>query len=186
MLLNYIFWKYTGATDLQNHKKISLILYTRKKWKKKKMIFGYKNKKIQPGYKNRIWYWKMCHAQGEKWKKTNNGRNKTGKWGKIRNTWRKGKLQIFWNTWNGQHKTSGYEGKIRKENFRRTKKLLEVISSAAGIPLKGIGDYIKKSKERLLITMVTNGTDNKSTNRAATKISEREWEEEQMWGYFKR
>ena len=27
------------------------------------------SKNIQPGYRNRIWYWKVYHAENENWKK---------------------------------------------------------------------------------------------------------------------
>ena len=46
-------------------------------WLKKK-----KKKKIQPVYRNEILHRKMCHGHNEKWKKTNNGNNRTANWKK--------------------------------------------------------------------------------------------------------
>ncbi len=31
---------------------------------------------IQPGYRNGIWLWKMCHTDDEKWEKRIRGRNR--------------------------------------------------------------------------------------------------------------
>ena len=49
-----------------------------KKWKRIG-DFDTNNKNIQPGYKNGVWYRKMCHAYKEKWENTNNRRNRTVK-----------------------------------------------------------------------------------------------------------
>ena len=43
----------------------------------------------------------MCHAPKEKWKKTNNIRNRTAKLRKNQNTWRKGNLQALENIESG-------------------------------------------------------------------------------------
>ena len=37
------------------------------------------NTNMQPGYRNGIWYRKMCHTYHEKWGKRNTGRNRTTK-----------------------------------------------------------------------------------------------------------
>ena len=64
----------------------------------------------------------MRHADNEKWKKKNNGMNRTAESVKNQNALRKGKLQVLGNIGSGHHQTSGE--KI-KEYLRRTRKLLE-------------------------------------------------------------
>ena len=53
----------------------------------------------------------MCYTPNEKWKKTNNGRNRTRKSRKNKNAWRKGKLQVLGNIGSGHHQISGDESK---------------------------------------------------------------------------
>ena len=55
----------------------------------KELETGSNNKNIEPEYRNGIWLRKMCHAQNEKWKKTN---NRSAKSRKNQNTWNKEKL----------------------------------------------------------------------------------------------
>ena len=66
----------------------------------------------------------MCHANNEKRKTTNDGRNRTIKSRKNQNTRTKGNLQVLGNTGSGPHQTSGDERKKIKY-LRRTRKLLE-------------------------------------------------------------
>ena len=67
----------------------------------------------------------LSHANNEKWKKTNNGRNRTVKSGKNHNIQRKGKLQVLGNTGSEHQQASTDERKNKKEYLRRTRKLLE-------------------------------------------------------------
>ena len=53
----------------------------------------------------------MSNADNEKGKRTNNGRNKTGKSRKNQNTRRKGNLLVPGNIESGHHQTSGDERK---------------------------------------------------------------------------
>ena len=70
------------------------------------------NKNIQLDNRNGIWHGKISYTHNQKWKKTNNGRNKTAKLRKKQNTWRKGKLQVIGNIGNEHHQTNGDERKI--------------------------------------------------------------------------
>ena len=84
------------------------------------------DKNIQPGYGNGICHRKLCHAHNRKWKKKNNGRNRTAKSGKNLNALSETNLQVLRNIGSGYHQTSGDERKIKKKPFlRRTRKLLE-------------------------------------------------------------
>ena len=56
----------------------------------------------------------MCYANNEKWKETNNRRNRTAKSRKNQNAEGKGKLQVLGNTGIGLHQTSVDERKIKK------------------------------------------------------------------------
>ena len=47
----------------------------------------------------------MCYSNYEKWKTTNDGRNRTTKTRKNQNTRRKGNLEISGNIGNGYHQT---------------------------------------------------------------------------------
>ena len=49
-----------------------------KKWKRPRAP-DTNNKNILSGYRNRIWYCKMCHVDNKGWKKRNNGRDREGK-----------------------------------------------------------------------------------------------------------
>ena len=64
------------------------------------------NKTIQPGYRGGIWHRKVCHTHYEKWKNTNNRRNRNAKSRKNQNVWRKGKLQVLGNGGSAHHQTS--------------------------------------------------------------------------------
>ena len=57
---------------------------------------------------------KLCQTHNQKWKKTNNGSNRTNKSRKTRNAWRKGNLQVLWNIESGQHQTCEDERKNKK------------------------------------------------------------------------
>ena len=67
---------------------------------------------IQLGYRGGILHKKMCHANNEKQKTANDGRNKTTESRKNQN-FRKKKtnLRVFGNIGSGHHQTSGEEGK---------------------------------------------------------------------------
>ena len=58
----------------------------------------------------------MWHAHNEKWKKTNNERNRTTKSRKNQNSWREEKLRIVGNIRSGYHQTSGDERKKSEKN----------------------------------------------------------------------
>ena len=60
----------------------------------------------------------MCHVNNEKWKTTNEGRNRTTKPRKNQIVQRKGNLQILGNIGSRQHQTSGYVIKIKKNTLR--------------------------------------------------------------------
>ena len=77
---------------------------------------------------------KMYHAHNEKWKKTNNGRNKTAKSKKNQNAWRKGNLQVIGNIGSEQ---AEMKEKKKKECLRRTRKLLETKLASRNL-IKGI------------------------------------------------
>ena len=67
----------------------------------------------------------MCHAHNEKWKRTNNWRNRTAKSRKNQNGLRKGKLQVLGNIGSRYHQTNWDEIKKRKVYLRQMRKLLE-------------------------------------------------------------
>ena len=57
----------------------------------------------------------MCSANNNnKWKETNNGRNRIAKSMKTQNAWTKGNLQVLGKSESGHHQTSGDEGKNKK------------------------------------------------------------------------
>ena len=95
MPLNYILRECIGGHKFTKSKE-NLLMYIddsklfAKNGKKLETLIQTKN--IQPGYRNEILLKKMCHARNEKWKKTNNGRNRSTKLGKNENTRRKGNL----------------------------------------------------------------------------------------------
>ena len=69
----------------------------------------------------------------------------------------------------------------RKEGRKR----LDSIEDSMDALIRGLKDYLKKIKERLII--VTNkSTDSIRTNRTTTKIRKQKWEEKQAYGYFMR
>ena len=51
--------------------------------------------------------------------------------------------------------------------------------------IQGLKEYSKKIKERL-ITGASHSTGNIRTNRKTAKTRKQEWEEKQLYGYFKR
>ena len=57
----------------------------------------------------------MCHANNEKRKTTNAGRNRTTKLRKNQNAWRKGNLQVLGNIGSGHHQTSQDERKKKSK-----------------------------------------------------------------------
>ena len=68
----------------------------------------------------------MCYACNEKWEKRGKkGTNSITKSGTYENRWRKGKLLVHGNIRSEHHQASGDEEKIRKDNIKRIRKLLE-------------------------------------------------------------
>ena len=65
---------------------------------------------------------KICHANNEKQKKTNNGRNRTASSTKNQNAWRKGKLQVLWNIRSGLYPTIRDERSNKKRVPQKYKK----------------------------------------------------------------
>ena len=60
-----------------------------------------------------------------------------------------------------------------------------IIEAHIVISIQWLKDYIKKSKERLIVT-VGHRIDSISTNKMTRKTRKHEWEEKQLYGYFKR
>ena len=69
------------------------------------------NKNTQSGYRNGIWYRKICHDNNEKRKKINTGRNRTTKSREHQNSWHEGNLPVLRNIGSRNHQTSGDENK---------------------------------------------------------------------------
>ena len=61
---------------------------------------------------------------------------------------------------------------------------LAIIEDCVGASIRELEDYIKKDKEGL-ITATNNITDNIRINRTTISIKQ-EWEDKQLYGYFKR
>ena len=59
------------------------------------------DKKIQPGYRNGIRHWKVCHDDIGNWEKRNNRRNRNAKSGKCQNAWVEENLQVLGNIRSG-------------------------------------------------------------------------------------
>ena len=78
----------------------------------------------------------MCPAHNEKWKKTNNGKNRTDKFGKNQNAWRKEKSQVLGNIGNG-HQTSEDERKNNKRVSQTNKLASRKQTLAVEISSKG-------------------------------------------------
>ena len=78
-------------------------------------------------HRNRIWHWKICSANNDKWKKRNNRRNRTAKSGKNQKASIEEKIQVLENTGSRHHKTSRNlkKKKNRKERHKWTRKLLK-------------------------------------------------------------
>ena len=101
----------------------------------------------------------MCHANNEKRKNTNNGRNRTTKPRKNQSAWRKGKLQVLDNIGGGHYQISEDKRKIAKEYHRRTIKLLKTKLCGRNfiigikiriVPLvRYLGPFLKWTREEL-------------------------------------
>ena len=112
----------------------------------------------------------MCHANNEKWKKTNNGRNRTTKSGKNQNDQRKGNLQVIGNIGSGHYRTSGDERKIKKEDLTQARKQLETklckrnlikwVNTWVGPPCMILGSILEMDEGRTQ----TNGPEDKKDN----------------------
>ena len=104
---------------------------------------------------------KICHAHHEKWKKTNNGRNRTAQLRKNPVARIKGNLHILGNIGSRPHETNGKERKkIRKTYLRITRKLLETKLSSQDLiltinthaflpPCRILGIILKMDNERI-------------------------------------
>ena len=116
--LDYVFRKWIGTRNLQNHKKklITLCIWMISSYlqKMKQKDSDTTNRNIQPRYRNRIWHWKMRHAHGKEWKR-HNGKNRTAKSKKHQNVWRKEKLQILGNIRRGHYQINRDKRKNNKK-----------------------------------------------------------------------
>ena len=84
----------------------------------------------------------MWHANNEKGKTINDGRNRTTKSRKNQNTWRKGNLQILGNIERGHHQICGNERKnLKKEYHSKTRKLLKIKPHSRNI-IKEINTWV--------------------------------------------
>ena len=90
---------------------------------------------MQPGYKNEIWYSKMCHAYNEKWKKRNNRMNRTAKSWKYQKTWGEENFQAPLKIGNGHHETNR-DNKKKKEKISSEEENFSKQSLATEITLK--------------------------------------------------
>ena len=72
---------------------------------------------------------------------------------------------------------------IKTDYMCQEKKEDASIEDSVYASIRGLEDYIKKSKERL-ITLTRHSTNNIMINRRT--ITEGKWEEKQPYGYFKR
>ena len=59
------------------------------------------------------------------------------------------------------------------------------IEDSVDASIRGVEDYIKKSKERLM-TVASKTTDHIRTNRTTTETTEQKWKEKQLFGYLRR
>ena len=66
------------------------------------------------------------YTNNEKWKKINNGRNRTAKLRKNKNNWRKESLKVLSNIGSEHHQTRRDERKNEKKYIRRTRKLFKI------------------------------------------------------------
>ena len=125
------------------------------------------NKNIQLGYRNRIWYWKMCHADNEKWEKRNNRRNRTAKLGNRNSEDKWTKEQVM-----TMHKFLNPRDDINRLYMSRKKgkRGLNCIEDHVDTSIQGHQEYMKKIKERL-IRAASNSNGNIMTNRKTTKTS---------------
>ena len=131
MPLNYISrvcirgYKVTKSPEMINH-----LLYTDNtnmfSKNEKDLATDTNNKNIHTEYKNGIWYWKMCHDHNDKWKLSNNRRNRIAKSRKNQSTRSKGKLQVLGILKACIITPAEMKEKIRKMYLRRTRKLLEI------------------------------------------------------------
>ena len=96
-------YKFTKTQEKINHPmyKNEIMLFAEKEnnWR----ASDANNKNIQPKCMNGIWHRKVCNNHNEKWKVTNNGRNRTAKSRKNQNFRRKGKLQVLGNIGSDYH-----------------------------------------------------------------------------------
>ena len=142
MPLNHILRKCIGGSKFtysQEKKNQPLNIYGQHQsvCKKQKELETNTNKDIQSGYKNGIQNRQMCHANYEKWEKTNNSRNRTARSIKNQNTGRKGNLQLLRNIGSEHHQISRDERKIQQESLKRTRKLFKTKFCSRNL-IKGI------------------------------------------------
>ena len=86
---------------------------------------GVNKNNVQSKYREGMWHRKMCHANIEKRKTTNDGKNITTKSRKSQNDRKKEKSQILGNIGSGHHQTSGrWKKKVKRiphENEKTTR-----------------------------------------------------------------
>ena len=120
-------------------------------------------KNIQSGCRDRIIHRKMCHANNEKQKTTNNGWNRSNKSRKNQNALRKGNLQMLGNIGSGHHQISGDERIIKNEYLRRTRKAFETKQDSKNL-IKGINTWAVHIC-KILMTILETYEGRTSTNR---------------------
>ena len=87
---------------------------------------------IQSGYRDEIWQRKICRANNELLKTTNDGRNRTTKSRKNQNAQRKGK--VLWNIGSGYYQISRDKRKLKvsisgeRESDSKSKYIVETSS----------------------------------------------------------
>ena len=123
---------------------------------------------IQSWYKDGILHRKMCHANNEQRKTTNDGRNRTTESGKNQNAQRKGNLQILGNIGSGHHQRVEdlWKWKNKKEYLKRTIKLLGTklhsknLTKGDSLSRNILGTFFKVYEGRT----TTKGPENKKTH----------------------
>ena len=134
----------------------------------------------------RYWIEKMCHANNEKRKPTNVGRNRTTKLGKNQNARGKENFQLLGNTGNWHnHTCSGERKKKVKSISEEGKKLLETKLNSWNL-IKRINTKAV-TLERYLGSFLswtltsTNRIENKKTNDDAQSHTSKRWHRHIIW-----
>ena len=127
ILRYYIHSKFTGDNKFtKSQEKIYHFVYLDdiKQFTKNEKEFetDINNKNIQSVYMNGICHGKMCDTHNEKWRKTNNRRNRPAKSIKNQNAWKKEKIQALGNIDCEHHQTSGDKRKKEKRVLQTSEK----------------------------------------------------------------